>query len=119
MSSLADRPLFDIGLQLERTALSWRRTSLSLTVMSLIAARLATAEVNALTLVFAFLGVAIAAALFIGSHQRYRRNHRRLVEAQGRVAALGGAALLAITAAFVLVLALGGLAFVFLRASSS
>jgi putative membrane protein len=78
----------DLGLQLERTALAWRRTALALVVAALIATKaMALRETVAFGLVSAGLLVVAAGAAWIGA-RRYRRGALLFVrEAQASSAA--------------------------------
>ena len=86
-----DRP-FDPGLQTERTALAWRRTSLTLIVASLAGVRLLPAVWDWFGLVVGGAGVAVSLVLLGLSHRRYRlqhgRLHRRLALPDGTLPAL-------------------------------
>ena len=55
---------FDPGLQPERTALAWRRTTISLMVGSLVALRLLPPVLGQWSLAFGFLGLGLAAFLW-------------------------------------------------------
>jgi hypothetical protein len=69
---------FDQGLQPERTALAWRRTSLSLTVGALVAARVLPHFWGAPGLLIAGAGVIASVAIIVLAHRRYRTHHHRL-----------------------------------------
>lgn len=101
MSARADRP-FDAGLQLERTALAWRRTSLSLVVGSLAGARLLPEVWGPAGLIVGGVGILAAVALYVLAHRRYRMQHGRLWAGQqlvdGTLPALMAAAGLAVAA---------------------
>jgi uncharacterized membrane protein YidH (DUF202 family) len=98
--------LFDPGLQPERTGLAWRRTMISLAVLSLAGVRvLPSAGGTAWLVVPGLVGLAVAIALLVGSERRYRR---RL--AQARVVA--GGLLVPLTAATTLLLGLGAAVYV-------
>ncbi|GAA5174556.1 hypothetical protein GCM10023321_78640 [Pseudonocardia eucalypti] len=58
------------GLQLERTALAWRRTALGLAVAGALAAKL---TFHALGLLAAAVGVLLAVGLWLVGGHRYRR----------------------------------------------
>lgn len=115
-SSPEPLPLFDAGLQPERTALAWRRTALALAGGALVAVRV----VPALTGPWAYLptgaGLVLAIAILALAHQRYRLVHRALVSHRepdqrpdGRLVALTAATTLLIgLAALALSLALAG-----------
>ena len=68
-------PRFDPGLQPERTALAWRRTTLSLMAGSLIALRLLPHVLGPWSYAVGFLGLALAAYLW---RQAGRRANRTL-----------------------------------------
>lgn len=93
---------FDPGLQLERTALSWRRTALALTVGPLVAARVLAPELGALSVLAAVGGVALGGYIALASSARYRAIHRRLTGEAGP-GPMPGAALLAVLASVPLV----------------
>lgn len=58
------RPLFDPGLQPERTALAWRRTTLSLMLGSLVALRLLPPALGTWSFAVGFLGLAATGYLW-------------------------------------------------------
>lgn len=89
-SGVGETP-FDSGLQVERTALSWRRTALALTVGPLLAARLLAPEIGALSVLAAAGGVALGGYVAVASSARYRRIHRRLT-GEGGPGTMPGAA---------------------------
>ncbi len=63
---------FDVGLQVERTALSWRRTALSLAVGSLVALRLLPVWLHgAGWIVPGMIGLVASAALWMISRRRH------------------------------------------------
>jgi uncharacterized membrane protein YidH (DUF202 family) len=70
-----DRAL-DHGLQAERTALAWRRTSLALGVAAVGAGRLAAPTLGVLALALAGLGLLQAVAAGWGAVRRYRAVRR-------------------------------------------
>lgn len=67
----------DPGLQAERTELAWRRTQLSLLVITCLAWRCQDTPVVLLALVAASL-------LWLGQRQRYRRSLKMLRDERGR-----------------------------------
>lgn len=69
---------FDPGLQLERTALAWRRTALTCCVGALVAMRVLPARLGPLALLGAAVLAALSAATMIAAHRRYRAHHRAL-----------------------------------------
>lgn len=84
--------LFDPGMQPERTALAWRRTSLALLVGSLAACRILPELLGAWALVLAGCGVVAAVLLVWMVHRRYDRHHAMLTAegAPPRVPLAGG-----------------------------
>lgn len=101
--------VFDEGLQLERTALSWQRTLLALIVGSLVAGRGLHPLVGDVSWLIAGLGVAAGIAGIIVARRRYLAAHRRLVA--DPVSLAGGAALIALTTLGTLGVGLAALAF--------
>jgi putative membrane protein len=73
----ADQP-FDAGLQPERTALAWRRTSLSITVGALISLRVLPHYWGPLGFFLAGVGVALSLTMIVLAHRRYQAHHRLL-----------------------------------------
>lgn len=104
---------FDVGLQVERTALSWRRTALSLAAGSLVALRLLPEWLNGpWWIVPGMVGLLAAAALWGVSRRRHDAFMSRVrLEQTPRV---GGALALAVLAAGVASAGLLGLAAVLL-----
>lgn len=115
MSELLDRP-FDVGLQAERTALSWQRTSLASAVGFLVAARLLADFFGILSFLVAAVGLVVTAALFAIGHRRYRLAHKILTGSSGERVALTSAVPLFAWAAVAFCLAVFGLAFVIVLA---
>ena len=74
--------VFDVGLQPERTALSWRRTALSMAVGSVVAVRVLPDLFGAWALVPTIVAVLLAVVVFVSAQVRYRRNHRALLAAR-------------------------------------
>ena len=66
----------DPGLQAERTALAWRRTSLALAVAAVGAGRLAAPTLGVLAFALAGLGLVQAVAVGWRAARRYRAVHR-------------------------------------------
>ncbi len=66
------------GLQPERTALSWRRTGLSLTVGSLAAVRVLPDVLGSWAVIPAGCGIVVALIIVVASHLRYRTMHAAL-----------------------------------------
>lgn len=84
--------VWDAGLQPERTALSWRRTGLTLVGGSLLLARVLADISLPLGLVVGGIGVLGAIAILIAVERRYRSHHLRLTAAgRQRVPLAGGA----------------------------
>ncbi|RFU22061.1 DUF202 domain-containing protein [Geodermatophilus marinus] len=71
-------PVFDDGLQAERTALAWRRTALAMAVGAVVGGRLAAPALGLAALVVAGIGLAQAVAVAELSWRRYRSVHRSL-----------------------------------------
>lgn len=86
---------FDLGLQPERTALAWQRTTLALLVGSAVALRLLPPVFGAWSFSIGSAGLLATATLWAASSVRARRVERSLRTAAG----LPGGALLAATAA--------------------
>jgi putative membrane protein len=70
--------VFDDGLQAERTALAWRRTSLALGVAAVGAGRLAAPTLGVLAYTLAGIGMVQAASVGYRAARRYRAIHRSL-----------------------------------------
>lgn len=85
--SSSDQP-FDAGLQPERTALAWRRTSLSVTVGALISLRVLPHYWGPWGLIFAGSGVVLSVIVIVLAHRRYRTHHRRLTTGEHVVSGL-------------------------------
>jgi uncharacterized membrane protein YidH (DUF202 family) len=89
-------PLFDPGLQPERTSLAWRRTALSVAVGSLVALRVLPESLHhPIWYVPGFLGVLFAAWLWRVSHRRYQYFVEHTLQTERRPVAPGSGALLA------------------------
>jgi uncharacterized membrane protein YidH (DUF202 family) len=101
----APRPLFDPGLQPERTALAWRRTALSMGAGGVVALRIFPQLLGPWGYVPAAVALAIAVVIFVAAQVRYRRDRRILV----------GGALPAMVALATLALGLVALAVVLVR----
>ena len=82
---MSERP-FDPGLQPERSALAWQRTSLSIAGGSLIFGRILSTSLGLWALLPMVAGLALSAALGLKSHQRYRHHHRTLTSGNGLLA---------------------------------
>ncbi len=104
--------VYDPGLQPERTALAWRRTALSLVVVSLGAARLLPAQLGAGAVVLGVAGAAGGVAVHVLAGRRARRTTARLLATGDLAHPHSAGALLAVVAGAVTVLGLGALALV-------
>lgn len=112
MSAPENTP-FDPGVQLERTALAWRRSVLALAVASLASVQVLFGVFGYGAVAVAAVGLAVAALLRLLSGLRYRRAHRALSRsASGERPRLPGAAPLALCAACVVAAGLVSLAYV-------
>jgi len=94
--------VFDPGLQPERTALAWRRTALALAAGSVVIMRILPSVIGGVALVLGFAGLVLALVVLIGSHRRYRRQHRALTSTEP-VVLRSGLPMVALTAAALLV----------------
>lgn len=65
----------DDGLQPERTALSWRRTGLALTVGSLGAMRILPQSLGSWAMIPAGCGIVLSVIIVAAAHVRYRSMH--------------------------------------------
>ena len=72
-------PLFDPGLQPERTALAWRRTVLSLALGALIALRVLPRVLGPWSVVAGFAGIALAALIWVLAGRRARQTRKALL----------------------------------------
>ncbi len=77
---------FDPGLQPERVALSWQRTSLSIAIGALFYARLVANVIGLWALLPAVAGLALGGVMGLKSHLRYLHHHRVLNRDEGRLA---------------------------------
>jgi uncharacterized membrane protein YidH (DUF202 family) len=91
----------DPGLQPERTALAWRRTSLALVVGSLAAVRVLPQLIGAWGYAAAGLAFAVSVGILIASHRRYLS---RVPSGGGLIGATALVVLLAGVAALVAIL---------------
>lgn len=109
-------PVFDAGLQPERTLLAWHRTCLALAVSAAVATRLTVGTLGTASVALGLVGVVAAVAAGLVETRRYRHLSRQLVA--GSLHTAGGLpiALLALAAA---VVAAAGLAATFLFASET
>lgn len=99
------------GLQPERTELAWRRTALSVAVVSLVGARLLPALFDsAVWLLPGLAGLVLAGYLWLASRRRHAQ--RVPIPARGPGHDPPGAGLLAVAGAVVVTIGLGALALV-------
>lgn len=77
---------FDPGLQPERVALSWQRTSMSIAIGALFYARLVANAIGLWALLPAVAGLLLGSVTGIKSHMRYRHHHRVLNRNEGQLA---------------------------------
>jgi uncharacterized membrane protein YidH (DUF202 family) len=76
---MSSRPLFDPGLQPERTALAWQRTALALTVGALLALRILSPVLGPWSLAAGFAGIALAAIIWVAAGRRARQTRTALL----------------------------------------
>src|SRR5699024_1336060 len=107
-------PLGD-GLQLERTALAWRRTVLALAVSALASVKVLFGALGYVAVAVGGVGLALAFLLRALSERRHRQAHRRLIADGADHLPLPGAAPLALCA--VLVAVVGVVALIYVVAS--
>lgn len=94
-------PLFDPGLQPERTELAWRRTVLGIGVGSLLAIRLLPAAIgDPLWVLPGFVGILFAGAVWVAARRRYRRAHAGLYRSTTSAVDLSGGGLMLVLATF-------------------
>lgn len=94
-------PLFDPGLQPERTELAWRRTVLGIGVGSLVAMRLLPAVIgDPFWVLPGILGVLFAGAVWLGARRRYRRANAALHRSNALAVDLPGGGSMLILATF-------------------
>lgn len=82
---MTSRALFDPGLQLERTALAWRRTSLALAVGSGVCFRLLLPLLGPWSIVAALAGLMLTAATWILADRRAHQMRNVLLGTTGRL----------------------------------
>lgn len=70
--------VYDPGLQPERTLLAWRRTCLTVAVVSALAVRFTAASVGWPAIVLGGLGVLFGLLSYLAADLGYRRVHRQL-----------------------------------------
>lgn len=108
--------VFDEGLQLERTALSWQRTLLSLAVASLAVGRGLELVIGPTSWVVAAVGLAVTTIMFVVTRRWYLQAHRHLMTVDAASLPHGGR-LVTGAAAISVVAGLSALAFVIHQAS--
>jgi uncharacterized membrane protein YidH (DUF202 family) len=81
MNTLDSAQPFDVGLQLERTALAWRRTSLAFGVATLAGMRVLAESIGAWALVPGFACLILMGVVMLLAHRRYSSIHRHLTSA--------------------------------------
>ena len=69
---MSNRPLFDPGLQPERTTLAWRRTALSLAVGAVVSFRLLPPVLGLWSLAVGVAGLLLSAATWMSAGRRAR-----------------------------------------------
>lgn len=102
----------DPGLQLERTALSWERTSLALFAGSLIAGRILLDLIGIGSLAVAGLGIITSVTVFSTARRRYVVRHKALTGAEGEGVVRGSGVMPFTVAALAMVLGIVGAVFV-------
>jgi putative membrane protein len=109
----------DPGLQVERTALAWRRTGIAVLVGSLIGLRVLAPQLGWGSVVCGVAGSALAAILLWASARRHRRVHAALTDAgSGELPGeLPGGALLVVVAAAAVLLGALALTYLVLRST--
>lgn len=104
-------PVFDPGLQNERTRLAWQRTALSLTTTGLIASRLLAMDHLTAAVALAALTLAAWTWVTLSLRSRYRTSHAALVAGQPLPAGLANLAM----SGLVVLVGLTSLAFLLTR----
>jgi len=104
--------VFDAGLQAERTALAWRRTSLTMAVAAVGAGRLASLVIGAVAVAVAGLGLLQALWVSVSARRRYRLVHESLTSRGDLTDVSQGGLPIATLAASCLTVGLLALAFV-------
>jgi putative membrane protein len=80
---VSNRPLFDPGLQPERTTLAWRRTVLSLAVGAVVSFRLLPPVLGLWGLAVGVAGLLLSTATWILADRRARRVREALLRSSG------------------------------------
>lgn len=104
--------LWDHGAQIERTRLSWQRTTLSALALGLILARLLADTSRVLAVVIALVALLLAGALHWNAVRRYTRANATL-EANQRLESDGRLPVLLVS--LVLLVGLGALSYLLLH----
>ena len=112
MAITEDR-VFDAGLQLERTALAWQRTLLSLAAGSVAAGRALEPVLGPGALAVAALGVGTTVVMFFIARRRYVASHRHLTLTDEK--SLPGEYISLVAAAVCILIAISALVFVLVR----
>ncbi len=107
--------VFDAGLQPERTVLAWQRTVLALGIGVLAGSRVLFPMLGMISSVLLAAGLTVVLGLFVAIRRRYERMHTHLTE-ESHLSLPHGAVLPAALALFVVVSAVGALAFVVVSA---
>lgn len=106
----SDHRVWDSGLQPERTALAWKRLSLALVAIALLATRLTWPAFGVWAIPPTAAVAAVAIVLYSAAQHRYLGHHTHLTAGTPR--SLPDGRLILVTALTAGVVALGGLAFV-------
>jgi hypothetical protein len=103
--------VFDAGLQLERTALSWQRSQLSLAVASLAVGRELEIVIGPTSWLLGGVGLALTVTMIVVTRRKYLQAHRHLTTVDATSLPHGGH-LITGAAAISVVAGLSALAFV-------
>ena len=95
---MSDRVLFDPGLQPERTALAWRRTTLTVAVGAVVSFRLLPPVLGLWSLAVGVAGLLLSATTWILAGRRARRVQSALLSSSGPLPGGGLPLLLAVIA---------------------
>lgn len=79
---MSDDAPFDPGLQLERTLLAWRRTTLAVAVVSTAGIRWTTPVIGWPAVVVGAFGLVLAMTAYLATGIRYRQVHRSLANSE-------------------------------------